>query len=46
VEALLEIVYLEKIIGGTGAGFVSTSDDNGSWSNLIEMNGSAAGSGP
>lgn len=41
MEALLEIVYLEKIIGGTGAGCVSTSNDNNSWSNLVEMNGSA-----
>jgi len=46
MEALLKIVYPEKIIGGTGTGCVSMSNDNNSRSNLVDMNGSAAGSGP
>jgi len=45
MEALLKIVYPEKIIGRTGTGCVSTSNDNNSRSNLIEINGRAAGRG-
>lgn len=45
MEALLKIIYPEKIIGGTGTGCVSTSNDNNSRLNLIEMNGRAAGHG-
>jgi len=44
VKTLLKIVYLEKIIDGTETDCVSTSNDNNSRLNLVEMNRSAVDS--
>ena len=45
MEALLKIVYPEKIISGAKTGYVFTPNNNNSWSNLIEIDGRAAGRG-
>ena len=44
MEALLKILYLEQIIGGTWAHFISVSNDDNSWSYLIEMHRCAVSS--